>query len=228
MIRRNLPIVYIIENNGVYGLTKGQFSATADEGSKQKNGDSNPFVSIDLCALAIELGCGYVARSFSGDAKQLVPLISAAFRHNGTAVIDVISPCVTFANHEGSTKSYTAVKDHNYPLQQLGFIQPQTEITVDYEAGSTVKIELHDGSFLTLTKLRDTDHDLKDAGQILAKLHATREQGQIVTGLLHYRGNNLTLMDRLDLNTDKPLAALDESDTRPSRQMFEEMLGEFR
>ena len=133
LIRRNVDMVYIIENNGVYGLTKGQFSATADIGSVLKKGVENPFEAIDLCGLAVELGCGFVARSFSGDKKQLVPLIQAAFSHKGTAVIDVVSPCVTFNDHEGSTKSYDFVKDHDKPLQEIDFIPYYEEIDVDVE-----------------------------------------------------------------------------------------------
>src|SRR5215470_547014 len=122
LVRRNVPVVYIVENNGVYGLTKGQFSATADIGSTMKGGKANELMPIDLCALAIELGCGFVARSFSGDQKQLRPLLRAAFAHRGTAVIDVISPCVTFADHEGSTKSYAAVKEHDAPLHDIDYV----------------------------------------------------------------------------------------------------------
>lgn len=183
LIRRNIPMVYIVENNGVYGLTKGQFSATADYESKAKSGTLNPFQTIDICGLAIELGCGFVARSFSGDAKQLVPLLDAAIRYNGTAVIDVISPCITFANHEGSTKSYPYVKDHKINLQELGFVQPHQEIAVDYNEGEHETINLPDGSQLLLKKLDTGKHDVTDRVSALKLLHEHRERGQILTGL---------------------------------------------
>ena len=137
LLRRNVPMVYIVENNGVYGLTKGQFSATADAGSKLKTGVVNDLPAIDLCAIAIELGCGYVARSFSGDMKQLVGLLKGALAHRGTALLDVISPCVTFNNHDSSTKSYKWAKDHEIPIHEIGFIPYYEEISVDYDPGTT-------------------------------------------------------------------------------------------
>ena len=137
LLRRNVPMVYIVENNGVYGLTKGQFSATADAGSKLKTGVVNDLPAIDLCAMAIELGCGYVARSFSGDMKQLVGLLKGALAHRGTALLDVISPCVTFNNHDSSTKSYKWAKDHEIPIHEIGFIPYYEEIAVDYDPGTT-------------------------------------------------------------------------------------------
>ncbi len=227
MVRRNLPMVYIVENNGVYGLTKGQFSATADEGSTQKNGDLNPFESVDLCALALQLGCGFVARSFSGDPRQLVPLLRAAFRHPGTSVLDVISPCVTFANHGGSTKSYTAVKQANAPLQELGFIAPQEEITVDYKEGESIEVRLHDGSALWLKKLRQEDHDIADAGKTLKLLFDARKSGQILTGLLHYRATDATILNQLNL-TPTPLTHLTDAQVRPSKAAFETLLAPYK
>src|SRR5512140_850525 len=157
LVRRNVPVVYIVENNGVYGLTKGQFSATADIGSTRKSGEANRMMPIDLCALAIELGCGFVARSFSGDQKQLRPLLKAAFGHQGTAVIDVISPCVTFADHEGSTKSYAAVKEHDAPLHDIEYVPYFEDITVDYDPGTTRDVTMPDGSHIVLKKL-DSDY----------------------------------------------------------------------
>ena len=145
MIRRNLDITYVVEDNGTYGLTKGQFSATADVGSVQKRGQPNTLTPIDPCALAITLGCTFVARSFSGDGKQLVPLLKAAVAHRGTAVLDVISPCVTFNDHDGSTKSYAYVKEHEEELQDVSFIPYYEEVTVDYEPGTATDVELHDG-----------------------------------------------------------------------------------
>lgn len=226
MIRRNLPIVYIVENNGVYGLTKGQFSAMADAGSTTKNGEANPFVAVDLCSMAIDLGCAFVARSFSGDAKQLVPLLSAALRHPGTALIDVVSPCITFANHEGSTKSYTSVKDHVHPLQELGFIQPQPEIKVDYEEGTQTPIALPDGSTLLLRKLDSTQHDFTNAPETIKMLMESRRSGEILTGLLYYHDQVPSLMDRLHL-VPQSLATLDETATRPSAQELKTIMKAF-
>ena len=199
MIRRNPEMVYIVENNGVYGLTKGQFSATADEETTLKSGEANPLEAMDLCSLAIDLGCKFVARSFSGDAKQLVPLIDAALRHKGTAFIDVISPCITFANHEGSTKSFQAVKAHNIHFQELGFIQPQEEITVDYAEGETRDIELHDGSHLILKKLDSEQYDLTDSVAAISALHESRKKGEILTGLFYFDSESKPLRETMNL-----------------------------
>lgn len=226
MIRRNLPVVYIIENNGVYGLTKGQFSATADRDSTLKSGDKNPFTSIDICSLAIDLGCDFVARSFSGDAKQLVPLIDAALRHNGTAVIDVISPCITFANHEGSTKSFNAVKAHNVQLQELGFIQPQEDIKVDYDEGQTQMVDLPDGSHLVLKKLDSKTFNLRDRAKGIQVLHEARNKGEILTGLFYFNPQSKSLIDILDMSPT-PLHRLSELQLRPPQSAFDEMLSEF-
>lgn len=224
-IRRNIPMVYIIENNGVYGLTKGQFSATAEEESILKSGEINPFSSIDLCTLALEAGCGFVARSFSGDAKQLVPLIDAAIRHPGTSVIDVISPCVTFNNHEGSTKSYNYVKDHNLVLQELGFIQPQTEILVDYKEGEVIDVHLHDGSHLTLKKL-DKNHDFKNSLTARQILSESQSQGKIVTGLIYWDEHKKNIHSHLRLS-QKPLRDYTEKELRPSPESLANILEEF-
>ncbi len=226
MVRRNVPMVYIIENNGVYGLTKGQFSATADVGSTLKTGQTNQFQSIDLCALAIELGCTFVARSFSGDAKQLVPLIRSALQHPGTAVIDIISPCITFANHTGSTKSYDMVKELNVPLQELGYISPTPEIAVDYNEGETKTIEMHDGSLLTLKKLDSRAHDVTDAKQALGLLFETRQNNEFLTGLFYYQDSKKNLVDQLALSPT-PLAHFTEKELLPSEQQLRECLKEF-
>src|SRR5437879_10940271 len=158
LMRRNLPMIYIIEDNGVYGLTKGQFSATADLGSKLKTGVINDLPPIDTCALAIQLGATFVARSFSGDKKQLLTLLKAAIAHRGTVMIDVISPCTTFNDHEGSTKSYKYSKDHDEPVQEVGFVPSFENIDVDYDPGTTVDVTMHDGSHLRLRKLEE-DYD---------------------------------------------------------------------
>src|SRR5438270_2517593 len=161
LMRRNLPIIYIIEDNGCYGLTKGQFSPTADLGSKLKTGVVNDLPPIDTCGLAIELGASFVARSFSGDKKQLLAILKAALAHRGTVMLDVISPCVTFNDHDGSTKSYKYVKDHEEPLHELSFVPYFEDIAVDYEPGSATEVTMHDGSRLVLRKLEE-DYDATD------------------------------------------------------------------
>ncbi len=224
LLRRNLPMVYIVENNGVYGLTKGQFSATADEGSKRKTGEMNTFGSIDLCSLAIEMGCGFVARSFSGDAKQLVPLLRAAFEFEGTAFIDVISPCVTFANHTGSTKSYDQVKERKFQLQDMGFIEAKEEISVDYK--DSTLIELHDGSKLVLTKIDGNSHDVTDELSAMRVLHEARKKEQFVTGLFYLDQKKTNLVEQQNLNP-KPLCLMDEKDLRPSPESLKNILESF-
>lgn len=226
LIRRNVPIVYIIENNGVYGLTKGQFSATSERGAKLKTGTVNSHEQIDLCALAIELGCTFVARSFSGDPKQLVPLIKAAFRHSGTAVIDVISPCVTFNNHEGSTRSYDMLKQHNVRLQELGFIDAADPIKVDYGEGEIKEVRMPDGSLLYLKKLDPNSHDVNDKMAALNKLHATRNGGKILTGMFYVNEASQDFVTNVNM-TDKPLAMLTEADTRPSADTLAKMMEPF-
>lgn len=225
LLRRNVPMLYLVENNGVYGLTKGQFSATAETGSTAKGGSTNTLPGIDLCTLAIEMGCTFVARSFSGDAKQLVPILNAALRHKGTAFIDVISPCITFANHEGSSRSFSAVKEHNVPLQELGFIQSQPEIKVDYAEGQTQEVRLHDGSLLTLRKLITEDHDIARRDLALARLREARERNEFLTGLFYWDQNSQGLAGELNL-ADKPLRDCGE-ETRPSPLDLQEMLSRF-
>ena len=173
VMRRGVNMVYIVENNGVYGLTKGQFSATADRGSKSKKGVGARDEPIDLVAVAIELGATFVARSFSGDKAQLVPLIKAAFQHRGAAFIDVISPCVTFNNHEGSTKSYDYVREHNIAVSSLDFIAGREAIEIDYAEGAAQPVTLHDGATIVLRKL-DGSHDLSDRGAALTMLEKCR------------------------------------------------------
>lgn len=225
MLRRNVPMLYLVENNGVYGLTKGQFSATAEEGSKAKGGALNTFQGIDLCSLALEMGCTFVARSFSGDAKQLVPLLNLALRHPGTAFIDILSPCVTFANHEGSTRSFEAVRAHNVQLQELGFVQPQSEIKVDYAEGERHEIELHDGSRLWLRKLATGEHDIADRTSAFKHLIEARARGEFLTGLFYWNKEATPLADRLGI-VEKPLARVSE-ECRPPRAALDEMLARF-
>jgi 2-oxoglutarate/2-oxoacid ferredoxin oxidoreductase subunit beta len=222
MIRRNVPVVYIVENNGVYGLTKGQFSATADLGSTMKSGTPNELMPIDLCAMAIELGCGFVARSFSGDQKQLRPLLKAAFSHTGTAVIDVISPCVTFADHEGSTKSYAAVKEHDSPVHDIDFVPYFEDIHVDYEPGTTREVKMPDGSFIYLKKL-EADYDPTDSDRALMTIRAGRREKKFVTGLLYVDPKQRTFAEEWKLG-DQPLASLPLEAVRPSKAVLEEIM----
>jgi 2-oxoglutarate/2-oxoacid ferredoxin oxidoreductase subunit beta len=183
-LRRGVDMVYIVENNGVYGLTKGQFSATADRGSKSKKGVLNTDNAIDLAAIALQLGASFVARSFSGDKTQLVPLIKAAIEHHGAAFIDVISPCIAFNNHAGSTKSLDYVRAHNEAVNRLDFLLGRDPITVDYAPGDVVSVTQHDGSVLQLRKLND-DYDVSDRVAAINFLQRQAADGQIVTGLLY-------------------------------------------
>ena len=226
LMRRNLPLIYIIEDNGVYGLTKGQFSATADVGAKLKTGVVNDLPPIDTCALAIQLGATLVARSFSGDKRQLLTLLKAAIAHRGTVMIDVISPCVTFNDHEGSTKSYKYLKDHDEPVQEVGFVPSFENIDVDYDPGTTASVRMYDGSELRLRKL-GRDYDATDkigAVQTLAEAH---EKGETLTGVFYVNTQAPTFMDILRL-TDEPLARLPESVVRPPRQALEEIMESLR
>jgi len=225
MLRRNVPMIYLVENNGVYGLTKGQFSATADRGSKAKSGAVNPYHSIDLCAVALEMGCTFVARSFSGDAKQLVPLLNMALRHKGTAFIDIISPCIAYANHEGSTRSFEAVRAHNVHLQELGFIQPQQEIKIDYPEGEAKTVELHDGSRVILRKLQSQEHDISRRDLALQRINEARERGEFLTGLFYWDKNSVPLNESLRM-VDTPLRDLGEQ-TRPPSTALDEILARF-
>ncbi len=222
LMRRNLPIVYIIEDNGCYGLTKGQFSATADLGSKLKTGVVNDLPPIDTCALAIQLGATYVARSFSGDKRQLLALLKGALAHNGTCMLDVISPCVTFNDHEGSTKSYSYVKDHDEPLEELSFIPFFEDINVDYDPGTTTEITLHDGSHLLLKKL-DQEFDPTNKAGALRVLTEAHDKGEIVTGLFYVDTKRQNFLELLNL-VDEPLATLPESKVRPPKQVLDEVM----
>lgn len=222
LIRRNVPMVYVVENNGVYGLTKGQFSATADVGSTLKDGTVNRISAIDLCGLAIELGCGFVARSFAGDPKQLVALLKAALVHEGTALIDVISPCVTFNNHEGSTKSYKYAKERDIPLHELGFIPFYEQITVDYEPGEVRDVEMHDGSHLRLKKL-SIDYDPTDRFAADRIIHQSHKDGNLLTGLL-YIDNAPPSFTKLQDMVDKPLSSLTEKELRPPKAALDEIM----
>src|SRR4029450_7636679 len=184
LMRRNLPFLYIIEDNGCYGLTKGQFSPTADLGSQLKAGGVRDLPPLDTCALAIELGATFVARSFSGDKKQLLSLLKAAIAHRGTVMLDVISPCVTFNDHEGSTKSYAYAKEHDDPVEEVTFVPFFEDISVDYEPGSMQEVTMHDGSKLFLKKLEEA-YDPTDKINALKRLHETARRGEFATGLIY-------------------------------------------
>ena len=183
-MRRGVRMVYIVENNGVYGLTKGQFSATADQGSKSKKGVVNSDSPVDLVGMALQLGATFVGRSFSGDKTQLVPLIKAAMGHGGAAFLDVISPCVAFNNHAGSTKSYDYVRDHNEAVSRIDFISSRDEITAQYEAGAVIDVEQHDGKFLRLRKLK-ADYDPTDRLAAMHQVATHQARGEVLTGLLY-------------------------------------------
>ncbi len=226
MLRRNVPMIYIMENNGVYGLTKGQFSATADPGAKLKTGVLNEFAAVDCCVLAVELGCGYVARSFAGDPKQLVALLQGALGHRGTAFLDVISPCVTFNNHEGSTKSYKYAKETEELLHEINFVPFYEQISVDYEAGTTKVVELHDGSHITLKKL-ERDFNPTDKAGALRLLRDATAKGEFLTGLIYVDPDKPDLVQLLNMH-DEALASLSADRVRPSREALEEIMESLR
>jgi 2-oxoglutarate/2-oxoacid ferredoxin oxidoreductase subunit beta len=226
LLRRNIPMIYIMENNGVYGLTKGQFSATADMGSRLKTGVINELPAIDCCVLAIELGCGYVARSFAGDPKQLVALLQGALAHSGTAFLDVISPCVTFNNHEGSTKSYKKAKESEELLHEVGFVPSYEQITVEYEPGTTQVVEMHDGSKITLKKL-ERDYDALDKAGALRLIRDANSKGEFLTGLLYVDPAKPDFTEVLNMH-DEPLASLGADRIRPSREALDEIMEALR
>jgi 2-oxoglutarate ferredoxin oxidoreductase subunit beta len=226
LMRRNLPIIYVIEDNGVYGLTKGQFSATADIGSKLKTGVINDLPPIDTCSLAMMLGATFVGRSFSGDKKQLLAMLKAAIAHNGTAMLDVISPCVTFNDHEGSTKSYKFTKDHDEPLQEVSFVPAFEDIAVEYEAGATVDVSMHDGSRLRLRKIEE-EYDPTNKAEALKRLAEAHDKGEILTGVFYVNTKAPTFIELLNV-TDESLATLPESVVRPPREVLEECMEELR
>ncbi len=226
LMRRNLPLIYIIEDNGVYGLTKGQFSATADLGSKLKTGVINDLPPIDTCAMAITLGATFVGRSFSGDKRQLHSMLKAAIAHRGTVMLDVISPCVTFNDHEGSTKSYKYMKDHDEPIQDINFVPVFEDISVDYDPGTTTEVTMHDGSKLRLRKL-EHDYDPTDRIKSITRLHEAHDKGEVLTGVLYVNTQAPNFVDMLNM-TDDPLATLPESVVRPGREVLDQVMEELR
>jgi 2-oxoglutarate ferredoxin oxidoreductase subunit beta len=218
-MRRGVNMVYIVENNGVYGLTKGQFSATADKGSKSKRGVVNSDEPLDMIGLALLLGATYVARSFSGDKKQLVPLIKAAIEHRGAAFIDVISPCVAFNNHPGSTKSYDYVRQHNEAVNRLDFIEGKEEITADYGPGDVIEVMQHDGTVLRLRKLAP-DYDATDRIKVMNYLQERAAAGEVVTGLLYVNPDSVDLHAHLN-TVETPLNKLDVRELCPGSVALE-------
>jgi 2-oxoglutarate ferredoxin oxidoreductase subunit beta len=222
LMRRNLPLIYIIEDNGVYGLTKGQFSATADLGSKLKTGVINDLPAIDTCALAVQLGATFVGRSFSGDKKQLLAMLKAAIAHKGTVMLDVISPCVTFNDHEGSTKSYKYMQEHEDAISEVGFVPHFEDISIDYDAGSTYDVTMHDGSHLRLRKLHE-DYNPTSRTTAVKALMEAHERGEVLTGVFYVDTQKPSFTDLLNL-VDEPLATLSQDRTRPSKQVLQEIM----
>jgi 2-oxoglutarate/2-oxoacid ferredoxin oxidoreductase subunit beta len=225
-LRRNLDMVYIIENNGVYGLTKGQFSASADVGSKAKRGEVNKQPPIDPVQMALALGGSFVARSFSGDKDQLVPLIKAGVRHRGFALIDVISPCVTFNDHDESTKSYAYTREFNHPAIHTDFVPPAAEIKAAYEEGDVLPVELHDGSRLLLRKVAK-DYDASNRGAAIEYIRARQRRGELVTGLLYIDEGEPDLHG-VNGTVSVPLARLPYEELCPGRDALLALQKRFR
>jgi 2-oxoglutarate/2-oxoacid ferredoxin oxidoreductase subunit beta len=226
LMRRNLPLIYIIEDNGVYGLTKGQFSATADIGSKQKSGVVNDLPPIDTCVLAIELGATFVARSYSGDKRQLLAILKAAVSHQGTCMLDVISPCVTFNDHPGSTKSYDYMKGHDEPLHEIDFVPFFEDIEVNYDPGETQDVQMHDGSHLRLRKL-DHTYNATDKLKAIQAIEEHHNREEVLTGVLYVQPGGKDFLQLLDL-IEEPLATLPQERVRPPQAVLEAIMEEFR
>ena len=226
LLRRNMPMIYIIENNGVYGLTKGQFSATADLGSTLKTGTANELPPFDCCALALKWGATFVARSFSGDKKQLQAILKTAISHRGLSVIDVVSPCVTFNDHLGSTKSYAYMKEHDLVLNELDYVPAYADIAVEIPEGETMDVRLHDGSHLRIRKL-GREFDPTNRLAALAAIEDAEAKGEVLTGVLYVNTGKPTFLDLLNLPSE-PIATLPESRVRPSRAVLEEVMEELR
>ncbi|MCB9157285.1 MAG: 2-oxoacid:ferredoxin oxidoreductase subunit beta [Caldilineaceae bacterium] len=220
-VRRNVPMVYIVENNGVYGLTKGQFSATADQGQQLKYAGVNELPALDVCLEALAANATFVARSFAGDAKQVEALIKAALAHRGMAVIDIISPCVTFNNHDTSTKSYGWGKEHETPLHELNFVPSYEEIEID-DYDDEREVQLHDGSWIVLKKL-DSDYDPRDRMLAYRTLENARQEQKMLTGLFYVDEGQPDMLERLEL-VDEPLSSLPEARLRPSRQALADVI----
>ncbi len=220
-MRRNLNMLYVIENNGVYGLTKGQFSASADLGSTAKKGAENQQPPIDPCRMAISMGAGFVARSFSGDKEQLVPLIKAALGYKGFAVIDVISPCVTFNDHEGSTKSYKYTRQHFHPAIHADYVPPSEDIKAQYQDGEAMTVTLHDHSQIVLRKV-ERDYDPTDRASIYSYLEKHQQAGEVITGLLYY-DDSLKEMHDLSNIVHEPLSRIEHSKLCPGDEALQSL-----
>jgi len=225
-IRRNVNMLYVLENNGVYGLTKGQFSASADIGTTSKRGEVNKQGPIDPVNLALSLGATFVARSFSGDKAQLVPILKAGLAHNGFALVDVISPCVTFADHQGSTKSYAHTRDNMHEVIATDFVPLRTEIKTDYVDGSVQAITMHDGSVVKLRKVNE-DYDPSDRGGVIDYLGETRSRGEIATGLLFLEQGRAD-MHGFHGTVDRPLVDLPFAELCPGRSALDDLQSEWR
>ncbi len=226
IMRRGVNMTYILENNGVYGLTKGQFSATADMGSKSKRGVVNRDSPVDTVSLALQLGATYVARSFSGDKQQLVPLVKGAITHQGTAFIDVISPCVAFNNHEGSTKSYDYVREHNESVNRLDFWPTRDAISVDYKDGAVIEVPQHDGSTLRLRKTHQ-EYDPLDRVKALSYIAEHQAKGELVTGLLYVHPDAEDLHAHLN-TTQTPFNRMNAKELCPGSAMLEKLNASLR
>lgn len=226
LLRRNLPFIYIIEDNGVYGLTKGQFSATADLGSKLKTGVINDLPPFDCCALALQCGATFVARSFSGDKRQLQAILKTAIAHNGLSVLDVISPCTTFNDHEGSTKSYSYIKEHDELLNEIDFVPFYEDISVEIAEGEVKEVEMHDGSKLRIKKL-GRDYDPTNKFDALRAIDEANKKGEVLTGVFYVDTSKPNFMDLLNME-DAPLATLPERKVRPPREVLDEVMEELR
>ena len=226
VMRRNVNMLYMVENNGVYGLTKGQFSATADEGQELKYAGTNDYPAVDLCLEAIAAGCGFVARSFAGNAKQVRELLKAALAHRGTAVLDVISPCVAFNNDDHSSKSYAFGRDHEHAMQDLGWIPKQEEIVIEpTEPGETRVVALHDGSKLALRHL-ESGYDPTDKRTAVQRLLRAEEEGQFLTGLIYYDPSRPSLAETTAIG-EAPLASLPDAALRPPPEALASVLARY-
>ncbi len=226
MLRRNVPLIYVIEDNGVYGLTKGQFSATADIGAKLKTGVVNDLPAIDVCLAGMELGATLIARSFSGDKRQLQAILKACIAHNGLSIVDVVSPCVTFNDHEGSTKSYSYMKEHEEPIHEIDFVPHFEDISVEIEEGTTQEVELHDGSRIRLKKL-GRDYDPTNKLEAIRMIHEAHQGGEVLTGILYVDSHKENFLDILHM-VDRPLATLPDTMTRPPKEALDQIMEELR
>ncbi|MCA1686354.1 MAG: 2-oxoacid:ferredoxin oxidoreductase subunit beta [Planctomycetia bacterium] len=223
--RRNLPLVYIVENNGCYGLTKGQFSATSDLKAhlRRETGEENTIPPLDICMEALVAGASFVARSFAGDKKQLVPLLKAALGHRGLSVLDIISPCVTFNDFSSSTKSWDWAREHEEPLHEVGFVPRLPEIEVEQKAGETTRVQLHDGSWIVLRALSHAEHKVTDRVSAMRLLGESQERDEFLTGLIYLSPERPNFVDMQGM-TDTPLSSLPDAALRPSRETLEAIM----